>query len=351
MFIVHRIEILGRDYTKISKCHSRNWRCRCMDCGTEIILSTTKLNKKYNASCSFHDGSKRINKNNRTNTKHGLSDHPLYTVWKKMRIRCNKQKGDPRYTTRGISVCEEWHQDFKVFYEWSMANGWAKGLHLDRINNADGYCANNCRFVTPKENQRNRDKTKKVVFNGQEASVAFLAETFQKDKELVLCRLQAGWTIEDALFKPLQSKKKPLALNIRLKRLLGGMIRRCKPEHPKKSIYFDKGIYVCVDWINNPENFVSWSMLSGYREGLTIDRIDNNGPYSPENCRWVSIKENCRNKDNSFTVIYNGKKTHLKEIYEQSEAPLICYDTFRTRIKQGWELNEALYLHRMGSHK
>jgi len=64
----------------------------------------------------------------------------------------------------------------------------------------------------------------------------------------------------------------------------------------KKVSYLDKGIIVCEEWRNNFLTFYEWSINNGFDPSLEIDRIDNNGNYCPENCRWISHKENCLNK-------------------------------------------------------
>ena len=66
--------------------------------------------------------------------------------------------------------------------------------------------------------------------------------------------------------------------------------------------YRDKGIKVCDEWRNSFHSFESWAMSNGYKEGLTIDRIDSNGNYCPENCRWVTRSENSKNKRSARSV-------------------------------------------------
>ena len=74
-----------------------------------------------------------------------------------------------------------------------------------------------------------------------------------------------------------------------------GMKQRVK-DIAKRNSYLDKGIIVCDEWSNNFLSFYEWSIINGFRSDLEIDRIDNNGNYCPENCRWITHKENCNNK-------------------------------------------------------
>lgn len=75
-----------------------------------------------------------------------------------------------------------------------------------------------------------------------------------------------------------------------------GMKQRCtNPNNPKYHRYGGRGITVCKEWMNI-QGFLNWAKKSGWKEGLTIDRINNDGNYCPENCRWVSVSENSRKK-------------------------------------------------------
>lgn len=95
--------------------------------------------------------------------------------------------------------------------------------------------------------------------------------------------------------------------NSRLFKIWSGMKARCYNKNvPAYKNYGGRGIFVCTLWIESFEEFEKWSFKHGYSDCLEIDRIDNNGPYSPQNCRWVSRKENCRNRRNNYQVEVNG---------------------------------------------
>lgn len=84
----------------------------------------------------------------------------LRSVWSKMirRCHCADDAGYPRYGGRGIAVCDEWRDSFEAFYSWVVANGWGEGLEIDRRDNNGHYSPENCRFVTPTQNQQNKGK-------------------------------------------------------------------------------------------------------------------------------------------------------------------------------------------------
>lgn len=127
------------------------WKCKC-DCGSEVTVRGGDLRNGHTTSCGcFH--SERI-------TKHGMNKTRLYSVWSGMLKRTGIHKGADEghkrdYRDRGISVCEEWRA-FENFRDWALTHGYSDGLQIDRIDNDKGYCPENCRWVTPKENMNNR---------------------------------------------------------------------------------------------------------------------------------------------------------------------------------------------------
>lgn len=115
---------------------------------------------------------------------------------------------------------------------------------------------------------------------------------------------------------------------------------RCKNKNTKNyKNYGGRGIRVCDEWNNSYEFFLKWALSNGYREGLQLDRIDNNGNYSPENCRWVSCKQNLNNTRMNNLITYKNK-THT--ISEWADMFKINYMTLYRRIKDGWDIERAL---------
>lgn len=125
----------------------------------------------------------------------------------------------------------------------------------------------------------------------------------------------------------------------RLYRTWSGMKRRClNPNHKSYSDYGGRGITVCNEWLHF-EPFYEWAMANGYRDDLSIDRIDNDKGYCPENCRWVSDKAQANNRSTNRLLTLNGE-TH--NITEWSEITGINRDTIRWRLKNGWTVEQAL---------
>ena len=145
---------------------SRNfWVFKC-DCGKEKIIDKYSVLKGKTTSCGCFANEQRIKKN----TKHGLfnTEKRLYGCWQDMKNRCynkNRKKYEI-YGARGITVCDEWKNNFKCFYDWAKSNGYSDNLTLDRIDVNGNYCPENCRWATAKEQANNTRANHKITING-----------------------------------------------------------------------------------------------------------------------------------------------------------------------------------------
>ncbi len=115
--------------------------------------------------------------------------------------------------------------------------------------------------------------------------------------------------------------------NTKLYKIWDGMKDRCdNPESHYYKNYGGRGIIICDEWKNDFISFYNWAMNNGYSKDLTIDRIDVNGNYCPQNCRWVDMKTQCRNRRSNVIVEYEGKKMCLIEAAEKVGInPAILY--------------------------
>ncbi len=127
----------------------------------------------------------------------------------------------------------------------------------------------------------------------------------------------------------------------RLYRIWQAMKNRCLNEKmPAYCYYGGRGIKVCDEWLHSFEAFRDWALANGYRDDLTIDRIDVNGNYEPANCRWTTQKEQNRNTRKNIIVEYAGERRTLKE---WSEILGINYQTLHSRVCElGWSIEDAL---------
>lgn len=119
-----------------------------------------------------------------------------------------------------------------------------------------------------------------------------------------IARLKDFYTAKKCIHDRLHIKNK------RIRSIFYGMIRRCyKKEDRAYKWYGEKGIKICDKWKNNPEEFEKWSIENGYNDELTIDRIDSNGDYCPENCRWITLSENDYYANSNFIEVDGVSKS------------------------------------------
>lgn len=119
----------------------------------------------------------------------------------------------------------------------------------------------------------------------------------------------------------------------RLYKIWGGMHQRCYNQNDRKyHDYGGRGIVICDEWKECFESFREWALKNGYESNLSIDRIDNDGIYEPNNCRWATSKEQQNNKRTNVIININGEEHNLMEWCEKTGIP---YGTLQARYRAG----------------
>lgn len=130
--------------------------------------------------------------------------------------------------------------------------------------------------------------------------------------------------------------------NTRLYNIWKNMRKRCHSENSTSyKNYGGRGIFVCEEWRYSFENFKDWALENGYADDLTIDRVDVNGGYCPENCRWTTYKVQGRNRTCNILITYKGE---TKTLSEWSEIAGINWHTLYGRLKNNWDVEKAFTL-------
>lgn len=148
--------------------------------------------------------------------------------------------------------------------------------------------------------------------------------------------------------------------NGRIYNIWRSMKQRCyDPKRKDYHSYGGRGIGICSDWKDSAESFADWALKNGYRDDLTIDRIDNNGDYTPENCRWATRREQDHNKPGVRLYYVDGEEYTLNEVcgkYEirpaSVEKELAKGKSIEESIQQAlsrrrvpWSLERERYMH------
>lgn len=126
----------------------------------------------------------------------------------------------------------------------------------------------------------------------------------------------------------------------RIRNTWHNMRRRCYDQHADSYKYYgEKGIEICDEWLYSFESFYEWSLNNGYSDDLTIDRINNNKSYSPNNCRWVSMKQQDNNRSNTIYITFKGICKSLPEWADELQIPQYV---IRNRLNRNWSVEDAL---------
>ena len=180
--------------------HRTVYKCLC-DCGNEVIVRSDSLTSGRTQSCGCLQKEKV--------TIHGETNTPLYNVWYDMRRRCNYENdiNYENYGGRGITVCDDWNNNYIPFRDWALENGYEQGLSIDRIDNNLGYYPDNCQWTTMKVQCNNRRSNVIYSMNGETHTLSEWCDIVNLPYKTVIARINdRGWSFEQAITTPILTR-------------------------------------------------------------------------------------------------------------------------------------------------
>lgn len=185
------------------------WRCMC-DCGKTALVTVQCLRSGKTKSC----GCLSAEISGQRMRTHGMSNTATYNVWQVMIGRCSRETSDKkgRYKARGIVVCDHWKASFDHFHA-DMGDRPSLTHSIDRIDNNKGYCPENCRWVTSKEQARNRTSNRAITHNGTTLLLCEWAEKSGLKTGTLWRRLKQGVPFEVAIALPPQRIRRYFSRN------------------------------------------------------------------------------------------------------------------------------------------
>jgi hypothetical protein len=185
------------------------WECKCA-CGSDKLVYPTSggLNSGNSKSCGCLQKEAVIQHNKDLST-HNKTHTRLYNIWHGMKLRCSnkKSKDYKNYGGRGITVCDEWINDFKVFYDWAINNGYSDDLSIDRTNVFGNYEPENCRWATNKVQFNNKRVNRYLTIDGVTKTVVEWAEEYNIGSKTLLYRLNNKWEVNQLFIIPDKGRK------------------------------------------------------------------------------------------------------------------------------------------------
>jgi hypothetical protein len=192
------LEVVSHQGWKItpSGCKIIVWRCAC-DCGATTDVMATSLRGGGTKSC----GCLRKKLASINSAKHGLHGSPEYQTWGNMINRCHskRNKSYPRYGGSGVTVCDEWRKNFKLFYD-HVGPRPTPDHSIDRIDSSKGYCPGNVKWSTIVDQNRNRRNVHRVLHNGQMVTLKEYCDDTGISINTVLYRFRVlKWPLHEAI--------------------------------------------------------------------------------------------------------------------------------------------------------
>ena len=186
----------------------RRFLCQC-DCGNMTTVDIYHLIHGRIKSCGCYKKEPSLMAAKSQKYPEHMTSSRLYTIWNGIKSRCYVKTSTPykRYGAKGITMCDEWKNDFTSFYNWSIENGYADNLTLDRINGEGNYEPSNCRWVSYTEQANNMKSNVCLTLNGESHTYAEWGRIVGIRSATLQQRKYAGWSDERTLTTPVRRKK------------------------------------------------------------------------------------------------------------------------------------------------
>lgn len=211
-----RLTLTGITFLKQGKKQRRRVVQAKCECGVIKFYDFDLIKRGETKSC----GCLKVDVARERGMKHGLSTHPLYKVWIRLKEKCNTptSKAYRNYGAKGVKLDEVWEKDYVAFYNWAIANGWEDGLQIDKdklyiekFGTKTGflYSPEYCCFLTQRENKRYTSRSNFIEYNGEKKTLSEWARELGAERSVLSNRMKHyGWSIEKALSTPLGKKGK-----------------------------------------------------------------------------------------------------------------------------------------------
>ena len=256
-------------------------------------------------------------------------------------MNSNCRKYNKEHPTECIKICEEW-RDFEKFNIWFENNTKNGETFFIRLDDSKDFTPENCRMMLETDARKFKSKNAiKIEYNGKNLSLTDWEKETGISRHILSYRLNAGWTVEDIFNTPSTSAFYNKDNHERLHNIWMSMKQRCYDKNNSKyKNYGAKGINIYEEWKNDFHSFEKWALENGYEKHLTIERRNIDKGYCPENCTWITLEAQAKNRSNNHKITYNGKTMILQDWANEVG---IAASTIRKRLKSGWTVEDALY--------
>lgn len=293
------------------------WWC-CCECGEITRADTRSLTTGHTTSCGCAKRGAAARRCTTHGQAHRGQKQAEYNLWCNMIARCHREAHGAylNYGGRGIVVCDRWRNDFAAFLA-DMGPRPSRCHSVERRDVDGNYEPGNCFWATPEEQAFNKHNTVQIAYRGETVSASEFGRRIGLSSHSVIERISRGESPEAiAAYAERRNNRKPRKLrgpsDTPTYRSWRSMIYRChKPTDKSYPRYGARGITACQRWRDNFEAFLE---DMGHRPGpeYSLDRIDNDGPYAPENCRWATREEQSNNRRCTFHVTFQGQTKPLQ---------------------------------------